>query len=175
MANEYLSNAELEKTIIAFQEIKRDQARYEMIFEDLRCVSPRATARWEPVLKVREGEYAALMLEMRALQDHLAILFIRLAENIIRYRKYKFVDPDDAVQEFVRICFDKLGQFDRRRGKAFNYLTTCIFSHYRQLYRHNRNYEEMKRKYHDHLQSATKGGARRNNSTVGKDKFARSQ
>jgi DNA-directed RNA polymerase specialized sigma subunit len=54
---------------------------------------------------------------------------------------------DDAIQEGVLICFEKIDRFDPRKGKAFNYMTTCILNHYRQLYRSARNYNELKKKY----------------------------
>jgi hypothetical protein len=52
----------------------------------------------------------------------------------------------------VMICFEKIDRFDPRKGKAFNYMTTCILNHFRQLYRTARNYNELKKKYLKHLQ-----------------------
>jgi len=82
----------------------------------------------------------------------LAIAFYTLSENIVRYAKFNLIDPDDAVQEGVVICFEKIDRFDPRKGKAFNYMTTCILNHFRQLYRTARNYNELKKKFHDFLQ-----------------------
>jgi DNA-directed RNA polymerase specialized sigma24 family protein len=62
------------------------------------------------------------------------------------------IDQDDAVQEGVMICFEKIDRFDPKKGKAFNYMTTCILNHFRQLYRTARNYNELKRKYLDFIQ-----------------------
>ena len=70
----------------------------------------------------------------------LASAFFTMSENIVRYAKFKLIDADDAVQEGVMICFDKIERFDSRKGKAFNYMTTCILNHFRQLYRTSRNY-----------------------------------
>jgi DNA-directed RNA polymerase specialized sigma24 family protein len=56
------------------------------------------------------------------------------------------------VQEGVMICFEKIDRFDPKKGKAFNYMTTCVLNHFRQLYRTARNYNELKRKYLDFVQ-----------------------
>jgi DNA-directed RNA polymerase specialized sigma subunit len=92
----------------------------------------------------------------------LAIAFFTLSENIVRYAKFKLIDQDDAVQEGVMICFDKIERFDSRKGKAFNYMTTCILNHFRQLYRTSRNYNELKIKYLNHIQSLTGGSHYKN-------------
>ena len=38
-------------------------------------------------------------------------------------------------------------KFDPTKGKAFNYMTTCILNHFRQLWRTAKNYNELKKKY----------------------------
>lgn len=113
-------------------------------------------------------------------QNKLAISFLTLAENIIRFKKFHFVDVDEAIQEFVMICFDKLDRFDPnfvgkngQKAKAFNYMTTCIFNHYRQMYRTARNYNEMKRKFQDHLQQKADSFNLRKKGSVVKDKFTK--
>ena len=85
------------------------------------------------------------------MQVDLTIAFYLLSENIVRYRKFNLIDADDAIQEGVMICFEKVDRFDPSKGKAFNYMTTCIINHFRQLYRTARNYNELKKKYQDHL------------------------
>ncbi len=80
-------------------------------------------------------------------QNQLAYAFYILSENIANYAKFSGIDVDDAIQEGVLICFEKIDRFDPRKGKAFNYMTTCILNHYRQLYRSARNYNELKKKY----------------------------
>jgi DNA-directed RNA polymerase specialized sigma24 family protein len=57
------------------------------------------------------------------------------------------VDEEDAKQEAVMVCLRKAPKFDTDRGKAFNYFTTMILNHYRQLYRTARNYGELKKKF----------------------------
>lgn len=84
-------------------------------------------------------------------QTQLAYAFYILAENITNYAKFSGIDVDDAIQEGVLICFEKIDRFDPRKGKAFNYMTTCILNHYRQLYRSARNYNELKKRYMVHL------------------------
>lgn len=84
-------------------------------------------------------------------QMDLAAAFYTLAKNIIRAFKFQLVDKDDALQEGVMICFEKLHRFDPNIGRAFNFCTTIILNHYRQLYRTAKNYNELKIRYHDHL------------------------
>jgi hypothetical protein len=82
--------------------------------------------------------------------------FYLLAENIIRAFNFQLIDKDDALQEGVMICFEKVGRFNPnyigkngQKAKAFNYLTTCCLNHYRQLYRTAKNYIELKKRYQD--------------------------
>jgi DNA-directed RNA polymerase specialized sigma24 family protein len=84
-------------------------------------------------------------------QLELATAFYTLAKNIIRAFKFQLVDKDDALQEGVMICFEKLHRFDPNIGRAFNFCTTIILNHYRQLYRTAKNYNELKFRYHEHL------------------------
>ena len=86
-------------------------------------------------------------------KQELALAFYTLSENIVNYARFNLIDPDDAVQEGVMICFEKIDRFDSRKGKAFNYMTTCILNHFRQLYRTARNYNELKKKYLRYLQA----------------------
>lgn len=77
--------------------------------------------------------------------------FYTLASNIIRAFNFNLVDRDDALQEGVMICFEKLHRFDPKIGRAFNFCTTIILNHYRQLYRSAKNYNELKVRYHNHI------------------------
>ena len=150
MASEYLNNKAFEGIISRFQDAKRERQRCEMIIEDTRdreirrgCIDPRLWSRTECL----EG----IMTSFHIAQDDLATAFYILSQNIVRYAKFNLIDADDAIQEGVLICFEKIDRFDPSKGKAFNYMTTCILNHFRQLYRTARNYNELKRKYHDFL------------------------
>lgn len=90
-------------------------------------------------------------LEFDEAQLELATAFYTLAKNIIRAFKFQLVDKDDALQEGVMICFEKLHRFDPNIGRAFNFCTTIILNHYRQLYRTAKNYNELKFRYHEYL------------------------
>jgi len=108
------------------------------------------------------------LVEFEQSQLELATAFYTLAKNIIRAFKFQLVDKDDALQEGVMICFEKLYRFDPNIGRAFNFCTTIILNHYRQLYRTAKNYNELKIRYHDHLCekvdfSGNKGKKARNN------------
>ncbi len=96
--------------------------------------------------------------EYKTAKDELSVLFSLLAENIIRAFKFRLIEHEDALQEGVMICFEKLDRFNPefrgkngQKAKAFNYMTTCTLNHYKQLYRSAKNYGELKKKYHKHL------------------------
>src|SRR5690606_33927224 len=100
-----------------------------------------------------EKTYEDVLHNYHESQKELANAFYTLSENIVRYAKFNLIDQDDAIQEGVMICFEKIDRFDPQKGKAFNYMTTCILNHFRQLYRTARNYNELKKKYLDFMQS----------------------
>ena len=157
MSTEYLNNKAFEKIIQKFQSSKKDKARYELIIEDLRDAKTRKSKRKrvsqqdKKKLSVNQSLYKKASSEFGESQMDLATAFYKLSENIVRYAKFNLIDSDDAVQEGVMICFEKIDRFDPCKGKAFNYMTTCILNHFRQLYRTARNYNELKKKYHDFL------------------------
>jgi len=45
------------------------------------------------------------------------------------------VEKEDAMQECVIMGLDKVKRFDPEKGRAFNFFTTCMMGHLRQLYR----------------------------------------
>lgn len=175
MTSEYLNNKVFEGNIAKFKQSKQDKARYELILSDLNESSRKVKSLLKSeILKKKQTEYQQVMRDYVDSQGQLALAFFTLSENIIRYRKFHFVDVDDAVQEFVMICFEKIDRFDPIKGKAFNYMTTCILNHYRQLYRTARNYNELKKKYHDFLQVQTEGvNIKARSTAIAKDKFNR--
>jgi hypothetical protein len=151
MATEYLNNRDFERIIGKFQEVKRQKNKYELIVEDI-TTTDKMTAirnRYDKPQSwcLTEETFELILNDFGEAQDELAIAFYLLSENLIRYAKFRLIDHDDAVQEGVLICFEKVDRFDPRKGKAFNYMTTCILNHFRQLYRTARNYNELKRKY----------------------------
>lgn len=129
MANEYIINSKLEETIAKFQEAKRNRELNE--------------------------EYQA---EFNRLEERLALFFYELSENIIKAFNFKLIDYEDALQEGVLIALQKVDRFDHtfigkngKKAKAFNYMTTCILNHFRQLYRGAKNQHELQRRYYEHL------------------------
>ena len=157
MANEYLNNRTFESIIQAFQHFKRQKAKYELIIADLKESHERRVEKYNDDAKkapLEESEkcYKEACGNFKDFQDQLAYAFYVLSENIANYAKFNGIDVDDAIQEGVLICFEKIDRFDPRKGKAFNYMTTCILNHFRQLYRSARNYNELKKRYHGFLQ-----------------------
>jgi len=150
LTTEYLNNELFEKVIINFQKSKQLKVRYELLLEDLRqSYAKNKKIRLKLDNKVRD--YNSELNNFDDLKKQLAVNFYILSENLAKYAKFNLIDIDDAIQEGVMICFEKIDKFDKNKGKAFNYMTTCIFNHFRQLYRTARNYNELKRKYQDHL------------------------
>lgn len=166
--NEYLNNKTFESFIKSFQESKRDMNRLKMLMSEIsETIERKKTRKVNNASSIRAMEIKKSMLLESEKNHHnskqkLAIAFFTLSENIVRYAKFQMIDPDDAIQEGVMICFDKIDRFDPRKGKAFNYMTTCILNHFRQLYRTARNYNELKRKYLNHIQLLEGGSSFKN-------------
>lgn len=158
MTTEYLNNKVFESIIDTFQQSKRNLSKYEMILQDLSDTKKRkairnvTTERDEQVFQKHLDQYKLSVQSFESAHIKLASAFYTLSENIVRYAKFNLIDADDAIQEGVLICFEKIDRFDPSKGKAFNYMTTCILNHFRQLYRTARNYNELKKRYHDFLQ-----------------------
>lgn len=166
--NEYLNNKNLERIISEFQNSKKDKVRIGILMQDIRETIHRKKTRKVDASRNR-SDLRAKEAELEAAQDlheesrqKLASAFFTLSENIVRYAKFKLIDADDAVQEGVMICFDKIERFDSRKGKAFNYMTTCILNHFRQLYRTCRNYNDLKSRYLEHVQFLSGGSHYKN-------------
>lgn len=155
MTTEYLNNKTFERLIIAFQDAKKKKIKYQFLLDDIKSTENRVQNRgkykkptsWNTIEQI----FSNALNDYQNAQQDLATVFYTLSQNIVRYAKFNLIDEDDAIQEGVLICFEKIDRFDPKKGKAFNYMTTCILNHFRQLYRTARNYNELKRKYLDFL------------------------
>jgi hypothetical protein len=156
---EYLNNRTFEGIINRFLLAKKNKAKCELIVEDLEETCKRKIKRKQSVgdiqllVAANQKLLEIAAIEFQESQKQLAIAFYTLSENIVRYAKFNLIDAEDAVQEGVMICFEKIDRFDARKGKAFNYMTTCILNHLRQMYRSTRNYNELKRKYQEFMET----------------------
>ena len=154
MATEYLNNKFLEGAIFRFQKSKQEKIRYQFIMEDVRTSADvRNLYNREPS---HDLGFYTLQFEMSCVnyansQKELATAFYTLSEHLVRYAKDIIVDQDDAIQEGVMICFEKIDRFNPSIGKAFNYMTTCILNHFRQIYRTSKNYKLLKERYRDYM------------------------
>jgi hypothetical protein len=149
MSSEYLNNKSFETVIIRFQTAKKQQNKFNILLEDVTYQNSKTKTKNSikvPLIISSEDTNRAA-IELTAAQKILADLFYTLSKNIVRYAKFTNIDEDDAVQEGVLICFERVEKFDPTKGKAFNYLTTCILNHFRQLWRTAKNYNELKKKY----------------------------
>lgn len=159
MPAEYLNNKNFEKLIIGFQQTKADKKKIELILADIQDTKKRKqirkndTKKETALLLLYQEKYKEVSHQHIAIQEDLTRAFYTLSENIVRYAKFNNIEPDDAVQDGVLTCFDKIDKFNPSRGKAFNYMTTCILNHFKQIYRTIRNYVEFKKKYMKHLQN----------------------
>jgi len=72
--------------------------------------------------------------------DKLAQYFYQISEQVFDHLKIESQYHAEALQEGVWICFEKIKKYDpdKTGAKLFNYLTTCICGHFRQLYRKKR-------------------------------------
>lgn len=154
---EYLNNKLFEQTIDCFQRSKKRLKKYELMIEDLTTAIRRKriknlkVEKELSVLKNNEENQRTCTQEFLQTEQLLARQFQMLSENLVRFAKFHLLDIDDALQEGVVICFEKINRFDPSKGKAFNYMTTCIMNHFRQLYRSARNYNELKKRFHEFL------------------------
>lgn len=154
MQTEYLNNKFLEAVIRRFQKSKQDKIKFEFILEDIRIATiSRSKHNKKPHhdIDYYSQEYHKAVIEFTTSQKDLAKAFYTLSEHLVRYAKDIIVDPDDAVQEGAMICFEKIDRFNPEKGKAFNYMTTCILNHLRQMYRTSKNYRLLKERYKDFL------------------------
>jgi hypothetical protein len=153
MTNEYINNSTLEKNITQFQNAKRMKARCLLVIEDLNGTIRRKAKRKVDSTKNKEMLHIFQTIYTQANATYLeaelklASDFFLLSENLTRYFKFHLIEPDDAVQEGVMICFEKIDRFIPTKGKAFNYMTTCVANHFRQLHRTSKNYNELKKKF----------------------------
>lgn len=162
MAIEYLNNKEFEQSINNFQKSKKMKARCEMVLEDIQGRIARKSRKKEEVerrqqelLNDAQRDHLNAKLDYEQQQADLATKFLTLSERLAQYFHFNLIEPEDAIQEGVVICFEKVDRFVPKKGKAFNYMTTCIANHYRQLYRTSRNYNELKKRYHTFQQART--------------------
>lgn len=169
--NEYINNKNFEEVIRCFQQYKKYKCRCELIIKDYDESIKRKKIKGkkfdEDAINAYKVEYLETSRQFDDAQNQLAAEFSKLSKNIIQCFKFYNVEPDDAIQEGVFICFEKIDRFDPSKGRAFNYMTTCVLNHFRQLWRSARNYNELKKKYSFFLQ-VTKG--HENLRNVGKQK-----
>lgn len=169
MKTEYLNNKVFEDAILRFKKSKQEKSRYDLILEDVReSMVKREKHNKKPHhdIKVYILEYERSSKDFVQAQKDLANSFYALSENLVRYAKDIIVDQDDAIQEGVMICFEKIDRFNPDWGKAFNYMTTCILNHFRQIWRTHKNYKLLKEKFRDFQISRLSNVFRKNGKEI---------
>ena len=158
MPTEYLDNKAFEVIIANFQKTKKLKLRYELLVEFLNeMIDAKKKSKINASKDKKDlGEFQAQQIKNNAQfhsnKEHLCRQLLILAQNVVGYTKFSLIDADDAIQESVMVCFDKIDRFVPSKGKAFNYMTTVIFNSLRQLYRSAKNYNEFKKKLGDFLE-----------------------
>lgn len=155
MSTEYLNNKAFESIIIKFQQAKKNKHKLHLLKKDMEAQIQAVTSKYQTIKKplaLTDKDIYQAELDFTEAQGILAHAFYTLSQNIVRYAKFSNIDEDDAVQEGVLICFERAEKFDPEKGKAFNYMTTCILNHFRQLWRTAKNYNELKKKYNEMFQ-----------------------
>lgn len=172
MANEYLNNKSFESVIINFQKLKRQKNRCDYLLKDIEEICNRRKKKYnddKDTDKLEEIKSLKLKInnDHKICQDQLSNAFYLLAENIVNYTKFSGVDIDDAMQEIVMICLEKIDRFNPhfigktgQKSKAFNYFSTLSINTLRQSYRFSKNYHELKRKFSIYLKECV------NNTTI---------
>jgi dimeric dUTPase (all-alpha-NTP-PPase superfamily) len=150
----YLDNEALEASIFKYVMSRKASERCVMAIEDFKKSIDVGNKKSKEFLDKKIKQKIAEDKIFEETRNALAQSFTVLANRITSFKDYLFVDKEDAAQEFVLICFDKLDRFDPdyrgptgAKTKAFNYLTTCVFHHYSALWRSGRSYAELKAKY----------------------------
>jgi DNA-directed RNA polymerase sigma subunit (sigma70/sigma32) len=159
LAIEYINNKSFEKEIVNFQEKTCEKKMYEFIIEDYHNTYNRNFLKNNNITKPEillnyEKKYQETTEFHNASKELLAESFMILAERLARTytNNATGVSIEDAMQEAVMVCFEKVGKFNPKSGKAFNYLTTCIINHFRQIFRTNNTFIKLKKKYLCYLQ-----------------------
>jgi hypothetical protein len=93
---------------------------------------------------------------MRVVFDAFWILADNILKLLVNYKntwmKKAFKNKTNTTRDLVCYAFIKLPKFNCKKGRAFNYFTTCMLGWLRQTYRSSKNYEELKARYKLHLE-----------------------
>lgn len=142
-----------EAIISSFQAVKKNKLKQELLLDELLDKKERLFKRFpkyaDPNILLIKNSLVGINVEFKERQAKLADAFYTLATNIVRYAKFNLVEEDDAIQEGVMTCFEKIDRFNPSKGRAFNYFTTVSINQLRAQFRTAKNFNELKRKYHE--------------------------
>lgn len=80
-------------------------------------------------------------------EEELIKNFQLLIKNIFEGFKFKGVEYEDAEQDCMLLIFNKLQNFEKRKGPAFNYFTTVILNNIRLMYSKEKRHREKIQNY----------------------------
>lgn len=152
----YLDNSKFEEVIIHFQYYKKQKFKYEFIIEDLKpsCII-RNSDYHKDILNLIEIKYKEANTQYTYYYEELVKFLYTLSGNVAGCKRSNLMELDDAIQEAIWICLEKIDKFDPSLGRAFNYMTTCIINHLKQNFRSRKNYNELKKKFLGFLQDTS--------------------
>lgn len=79
-------------------------------------------------------------------KEKLSEAFYWVAERVVNYFDSE-IEKEDAIQECIIICWEKLPRYNRQKGVAWNFFTTISLGLLRQTYRNKKNYQELKKEF----------------------------
>jgi hypothetical protein len=133
----YLDNKYFEATIKNYLE-----ARQAVLKANIQLSDPNGVALQGLVIDLPK-----LTRDFNSIRDILTGQFLLLCTRLVeRYCANIVIDHDDSIQDCAMICLKRIDNFQPAKGKAFNFFTTCIIHHLRQLYRTHQSYQGFLRK-----------------------------
>lgn len=181
MSSKYLENRALEEAIDDYRWSRRNLTKLNMLLEDVNQTiedlqsfpsTVKSHKIWKKAIQDEISKEEMLRIPK---EERLARYFYLMAENIIRKPIFKSIEEDDAIQESVIICMEKIGHFDTRKGKAFSYVTQMIFHRFLHIMRNTGVYIRLKQRYLTHLESMCPDSAVKFNSMIPIADFSRKQ
>ena len=127
--------------MVEYQRLQRLSDRYALLMQDI------------------GGKNRAIYTQLRAdIESHKSLvgttlsgMFYLIADNLIASQKFAYIDRDNALQDSVMLCLQKVSHFQAKKGACFNFFTSIIFNQLRQNYRTNKSYISLKLKAIEHL------------------------
>jgi hypothetical protein len=80
---------------------------------------------------------------------NLLFIFLALANDILEFSK--FTNLELTPRRLAYEAMERAGNYNKKKGKAFNYFTTCMLNFMRKEYRRQRAERELEKKYAEYM------------------------